>query len=31
MLIKAIVKPINTPRFGLKMHLMNGNFFEDIT
>jgi hypothetical protein len=31
MLIKAVVRPINTQRFGLRMHLMNGKIFEDIT
>jgi hypothetical protein len=28
MLIKAVVRPINTQRFGLRMHLMNGKNFE---
>jgi hypothetical protein len=31
MLIKVVVRPINTQRFRLRMHLMNEIFFEDIT
>jgi hypothetical protein len=30
MLIKVVVRPINTQRFRLRMHLMNGKKIEDI-